>query len=67
MANQTTIETTDAPKVTRRYNKTGRRAVLVNLDLELAERYHAAVKSLGSNATKKTKELIEQFLAENKD
>lgn len=49
----------------KKYNTKGVRGVLVNLDLELAEQFYALSRQSGKSASKKAKELIDQFVKDN--
>ena len=46
-----------------KYKAKGVRAVLVNLDLDVAEKFYAAAKAAGKNPTKQARELILAWLA----
>ena len=39
------------------------RSVLVNLEVDIANEFHALCKSFGSNATRLTRQLIHDFIA----
>jgi hypothetical protein len=49
----------------RKYNSKGVRGVLVNLELGVAEQFYTLSKQLNSSASRKAKELIEQFVKDH--
>lgn len=50
-----------------KFKKKGVRGVLVNLELDVAERFYALTKKFGSNPTAQTRQLIEIFLIQHED
>jgi hypothetical protein len=49
----------------RKYSNKGVRGVLVNLELDVAEKFYKLSKTSGSSASRKAKELILKFVQEN--
>jgi hypothetical protein len=57
----------DKPSKTPRdkFKSSGKRGVLVNLDLDVAERFYAFARANGTSPTKLARGLIEGFLKDN--
>ncbi len=50
-----------------KFKSKGLRGILVNLELDVAERFYSLAKKLGSNPTAQARGLIEEFLATHED